>query len=89
MSFEVDYAEAEKKGCSSRLTIDNRIFYVRLFESPMEKPRYFAGDQKGIIVKEISEKEFFFWLTTLVEKDADSEDIRRNLAIGKKYFETK
>ena len=85
MSYEVDYAEAEKKGCSSRLTIENRIFYVKLFESPMEKARYFAGDQKGVIVKEISENEFFFWLETLADKKTDAENIKRQLSSGKNY----
>ena len=85
MSYEVDYAEAEKKGCSSRLTIENRIFYVKLFESPMEKPRYFAADQKGVIVKEISEPEFFFWLETLADKKTDVENIKQQLGSGKNY----
>ena len=65
MSYKVDYTEAEKEGCSSKLTIENRTFYVKLFESSMEPARYFAADQKGVITKEISENEFFFWLETL------------------------
>ncbi|HLC00003.1 MAG TPA: hypothetical protein VJL33_01600 [Candidatus Bathyarchaeia archaeon] len=85
MGYEVDYAEAKKKVCSSKLTIENRVFYVKLFESPAEKTRYFAGDQKGIIVKEISESEFFFWLETLAEKVSDVENIKRQLGSGKKY----
>jgi hypothetical protein len=64
MGYEVDYAEAEKQGCSSKVTIENRIFYVKLFESSTEQARYYAGDQKGVILKEISKKEFEFWLRT-------------------------
>ena len=85
MGYEVDYAEAEKKGCSSRLMIENRIFYVKLFESPAEKARYFAGDQKGIIVKEISENEFDFWLETLADTKVDVEDIKKKMSLGQKY----
>ena len=58
MSYKVDYAEAEKVGYSSRLAIENKIFYVKLFKSPSEKTRYVAADQKGVITKEISETEF-------------------------------
>ena len=84
MGYEVDYAEAEKKGCSSRLTIENRIFYAKLLESPTEKTRYFAADQKGVITKEISENEFFFWLETLTGKKTDVEDIKTKLGSGKR-----
>ena len=85
MSYKVDYAEAEKKGCSSRLTIENRIFYVKMFESPKDNLRYFAGDQKGFIFKEISESEFLFWLVTLADKKADVAAIQEMLSTGKKY----
>jgi len=85
MSYKVDYAEAEQKGCSSRLTIENRIFYAKLFESPFKKVRYFAGDQKGIIVKEISEIEFLFWLETLADNKTDVENIKGQLNSGKKF----
>ena len=85
MSYEVDYAEAEKEGCSSKLTIENRIFYVKLFESPTQKARYFAADQKGIITKEISETEFGFWLETLSDKATDIANIKHQLSSGKKY----
>jgi len=85
MGYEVDYAEAEKKGCSSRLTIENRIFYVKLFASSAENARYYAADQKGIIVKEISETEFFFWLETFADKKTDVENMKRQLSLGKKF----
>jgi hypothetical protein len=85
MGYEVDYVEAEKKGCSSRLTIENRIFYVKLFESPAENTRYYAGDQKGAINKEISEAEFDFWLRALADKEADIADIKTKMSSGKKH----
>lgn len=85
MSYKVDYAEAEKEGCSSRLIIENRIFYVKLFESTKQRARYFAADQKGIIVKEISETEFSFWLETLTDKTADVKNIKQQLSSGKRY----
>ena len=85
MSYKVDYVEAEKYGCSSRLIIENRIFYVKQFVLPKERARYYAADQKGVIVKEISENEFFFWLETLTDKKSDSENIKQQVSIGKKY----
>lgn len=85
MSYKVDYAEAEKVGCSSRIAIENKIFYVKLFESPAEKTRYAAADQKGVITKEISETEFYFWLKTLTDKKTDMENIKQQLSLGKKF----
>jgi hypothetical protein len=85
MVYDVDYVEGEKKGCSSRLTIENRVFYVKLFESPASPPRYFAGDRNGVILKEISGNEFDLWLKILAGKKADIEDIKRKISLGKKY----
>jgi hypothetical protein len=85
MGYEVDYASAEKQRCSSKLTIENRIFYVKLFESPTEVPRYFAGDQEGAIFKEISKKEFNFWLEVLADSQSDIKDIETKISLGKKY----
>ena len=85
MSYKVDYAEAEKCGCSSRLMIEGRIFYAKVFELPKEKTTYFAADQKGIITKEISENEFLFWLETLTDKKTDVENIEQQLNSGKRY----
>jgi len=85
MVYEVDYVEGEKEGCSSKLTIENRIFYVKLFESPAESAKYYAGDQNGIIFKEISKTEFDLWLRILAGKAADIEDIRKKINSGKKY----
>jgi hypothetical protein len=85
MSYKVDYSDAEKQGCSSKVTIENRIFYVKLFESATEPARYYAGDQKGTILKEISKKEFDFWLKTLADKELEIEDIKTKINSGKKY----
>ena len=85
MGYEVDYANAEKKGCSSKLTIENRIFYVKLFESPAEMARYYVGAQDGAIIKEISKKEFNFWLEVLANPESDIKDIENKISSGKKY----
>jgi len=84
MVYEVDYVEGEKEGCSSKLTIEQRVFYVKLFKSSAESAKYYAGDQSGIL-KEISKKEFDLWLRILADKDADIEDIRKKISSGKKY----
>jgi hypothetical protein len=84
MGYEVDYAAGEKEGCSSKLTIEHRIFYVKLFQSPAESEKYFGGNQKGI-VKEISRTEFELWLKILADNEADIEDIWRKISLGKKY----
>jgi hypothetical protein len=84
MVYEVDYDEGEKEGCSSKLTIEHRIFYVKLFKSPAESAKYYAGDQNGIF-KEISKTEFDLWLRILADKDTEIEDIRKKISSGKKY----
>lgn len=84
MGYEVDYAEGEKEGCSSKLTIENRIFYFKLFESPTETVKYFAGDQDGIL-KEISKNEFELWLRILADNEADIENIKKKISLGKRY----
>jgi len=85
MVYYVDYVEGEKKGCSSRLTIENRIFYVKLIESPQQSVRYFAGDQNGRLLKEISKTEFALWLKILAGKEADIKDVKERINEGKKY----
>jgi hypothetical protein len=83
MVYEVDYAAGEKEGCSAKLTIEQRIFYVKLFESPAGSAKYYGGDQHGIL-KEISRTEFELWLKILADK-ADIEDILKKVSSGKKY----
>jgi hypothetical protein len=84
MKYEVDYVEGEKEGCSSKLTIEHRIFYFKLFESPTEPLKYFAGDQDGIL-KEVSKNEFELWLRILADNKAEIEDIKKKISLGKKY----
>ena len=84
MVYEVDYAAGEKEGCSSKLTIEHRIFYVKLFKLPPESAKYYAGDQHGIL-KEISKAEFDFWLKVLADNEQEIEDIKNKISLGKKY----
>ncbi len=83
MVYEVDYSGGERVGCSSKLVIADRIFYVKLFSSG--KPQFFSGDQQGIIQKEISGAEFELWLNVLADDEADVAEIQRKLNLGKKY----
>jgi len=85
MVYDVDYVEGEKKGCSSRLTIENRIFYVKLLESPQKSARYYAGDQNGRLLKEISKTEFDLWLKILAGKEADIKEVKEQINEGKKF----
>lgn len=84
MDFEVDYTEGEKEGCSSKLTIEHRIFYVKLFTLPPDSEKYYAGDQHGIL-KEISRAEFDFWLKVLADDEQAIKAIRKKISVGKKY----
>ena len=84
MDYEVNYAEGEKEGCSSKLTIEHRIFYLKLLRVPLDSAVYYAGDQAGIL-KEISKAEFEFWLKVLAEKEETIEAIKKKLRVGKKY----
>jgi hypothetical protein len=83
MVYEIDYAEGELVGCSSRIIIADRIFYVKLFSSGASK--FFSGDQQGVIQKEISKAEFDLWINILADRDVDVETIQKKLGSGKKY----
>jgi hypothetical protein len=83
MGYEIDYAAGEKAGCSSKITIADRIFYVKLFSS--QPSRFFSGDQKGVIQKEISKAEFELWVNILADSEADAGEIQKKLSLGKKY----
>ena len=83
MGYEVDYAAGERAGCSSKITIADRIFYVKLFSATQS--RFFSGDQKGVIQKEISKAEFELWINILADSEADAVEIGQKLSIGKKY----
>ena len=83
MSYEIDYPGGERLGCSSKIVIADRIFYVKLFTSAGS--RFFSGDQQGVIQKEISKAEFELWINILAENEADVEEIQKKLSVGKKY----
>ncbi len=83
MVYEIDYPAGEKAGCSSRLIIADRMFYVKLFQA--EPARFFSGDQQGIIQKEISKSEFELWLNILADNEVEISEIQGKLGLGKKY----
>jgi hypothetical protein len=84
MSYEIDYTGGERAGCSSKLVIADRIFYVKLFSSG-DSDRFYSGDQKGVIQKEISKAEFELWLNILADNEANAIEIQKKLSLGKKY----
>jgi hypothetical protein len=83
VGYEIDYAGGERLGCSSKIVIADRIFYVKLFTSSAS--RFFSGDQQGVIQKEISKAEFELWINVLADNEADVEEIQSKLSAGKKY----
>jgi hypothetical protein len=83
MGNEIDYAAGERVGCSSKLTIADRIFYVKMFAS--EPPKFFSGDQRGIIQKEISKAEFELWVNILSDNEKEAHEVHKKLSSGKKY----
>ena len=83
MGYEINYSAGEKAGCSSKLTVADRIFYAKVFVSG--PARFFSGDQKGVIQKEISKTEFELWVNILADNEADAAEIKEKLGLGKKY----
>jgi len=83
MGYEINYVEGERVGCSSKITITDRIFYIKLFTSGSS--RFFSGDQQGVIQKEISKAEFELWINILVDSESDANMIQKKLGLGKKY----
>jgi hypothetical protein len=83
MGYEIDYLEGERVGCSSKITIADRIFYIKLFNT--EPSRFFSGDQNGVIQKEISKAEFELWINILADNESDVNAIQKKLNLGKKY----
>jgi len=83
MGYEINFAAGEKADCSSRLIIADRMFYVKLLNT--SSPRYFSGDQKGVIQKEISKAEFELWINILADNEKEVLEIQKKLAEGKKY----
>jgi hypothetical protein len=85
MPCEVDYVSAEREGCSSKIVLDDRIFYVRLLASPVGAAKYFSGEQNGDLQKEISKAEFELWVNILADNDSDVKVILEKVSQGKKY----
>jgi hypothetical protein len=85
MVYEVDYAAAEREGCSSKIIVDDRIFFVKLLSSPAGAAKYFSGDQNGHVQKEISKAEFELWLNILADDEAAVKAILVKVCLGKKY----
>ncbi len=83
MGYEIDYIAGEQMGCSSKLVIADRIFYVKLFGTG--RPSFFSGDQQGIIQKEISQSEFDLWVNILTDNEAEAQEAQKKLSLGKKY----
>ena len=83
MGYEIDYVEGERVGCSSKIIIADRIFYIKLFTSGSS--RFFSGDQQGVIQKEISKAEFELWINILVDRESNANLIQKKLGLGKKY----
>ncbi len=83
MGYSIDYAAGEQVGCSSKLVIADRIFYVKLFGSG--DSRFFSGDQHGVIQKEISKSEFELWVSILSDNEAEVQEAQQKLSLGKKY----
>lgn len=83
MVYEIDYMSGEQIGCSSKIVIADRIFYVKLFSNAPS--RFFSGDQQGVIQKEISETEFNLWINVLADCEADVGTIQKKLNTGKRY----
>jgi hypothetical protein len=83
MNYKIDYHAGERLGCSSKIVIADRIFYVKLFSD--QQARFFSGDQQGVIQKEISKTEFELWLNILADSEADVNAIQKELLVGRKY----
>jgi hypothetical protein len=83
VGYEIDYVAGERAGCSSKLMIADRIFYAKHFS--FLPSRFFSGDQKGIIQKEISKTEFDLWVKVLADDEAQALEVRRKISLGKKY----
>ena len=83
MGYEIDYVAGERAGCSSKIVIADRIFYVKLFIAG--HPRFFSGDQKGVVQKEISKSEFDLWVSILADNESEAQEAQKKLNEGKKY----
>lgn len=85
MVYKVDYEAAEKHNCSTKIEIDDRVFYVKLFTLSENSAKFFSAEQDGNLQKEISKAEFELWLNILAEDEIEVKDILKKLSMGKKY----
>ena len=83
MGYKIDYLSAERVGCSSKIVIADRIFYVKHFANSVS--RFFSGDQQGIVQKEISNAEFDLWMNVLADNEKEVVEIQKKTSLGKKY----
>ena len=84
MTYEIDYAKAERAGFSSKLIIADRItVYVKLFSSL--PTRYFSGEPNGVINKEITKAELDVWLSILSDNETEISEINERISKGKRY----
>jgi len=83
LGYIIDYSAGEIVGCSSQITLADRIFYVKLFDASASQ--FFSGDQQGVIQKEISKAEFDVWVNILADGDFEVAEIQKVLSKGKKY----
>jgi hypothetical protein len=83
LGYEISYIEGEHIGCSSKITVADRIFYAKLYSAA--PPKFFSGDQQGVIQKEISKAEFELWINILADDEKQAQEIQQKMATGKKY----
>ncbi len=83
MGYQIDYNAGERAGCSSQITIADRIFYVKLYAA--SPTQYFSADQQAMVEKEISKAEFEMWMGILADSEAEAAEALKKLAAGKKY----
>jgi len=83
MGYQIDYAAGERAGCSSQVTIADRIFYSKHFVS--SPSRFFSADQQAVVEKEISKAEFELWIGILADSESEVAEVIKKMSHGKKY----
>jgi hypothetical protein len=83
MGYQIDYAAGEQAGCSSQITIADRIFYSKHFDA--SQSRFFSADQQAVVEKEISKAEFELWIGILSDSEVEAAEAIKKMSQGKKY----
>jgi len=83
MGYQIDYTAGERAGCSSQITIADRIFYAKHFTA--SPTRFFSADQQAVVEKEISQAEFELWIGILADSEAEAAEALKKMSQGKKY----